>query len=797
VGRSFLLIVLMVAAFFLARSDLTPPAPLGADAPAIAFSASRAMADDRVIARTAHPMGSAENHAVRDYLMRRMSALGLSPRVQAASAFYAGTRQGQPVLSGGRIENLIGVLPGRDPALPAFALMAHYDSVPASPGAADDAASVSAALEMVRALRAEGHQPQRDVMVILTDGEEAGLLGARAFFEQDPAAKHIGFAINMETRGGGGRVNMFQTGDGGGATIEAFARDTPRPEATSLAGFIYQHMPYDTDFTVAKLAGLPGLNYAFIGRQFDYHSPSSTPDALDQGSLQDFGEQVLPVVRDLANAQTLPAKTPDLVYGSAPGRPLIVYEPSVGWLLLAVAAALIGIGAWRGWRLDAFWWSDVLRGIGGALYLILGGAALLHFARKATGVGFGFLEQRTLLAQAGLFEAALVLLGAGFLLYAAAELGRGRRSALILPLAAGLASSLAGGFDAVGAGEGVGAALMALIAFGRATEVAGGFTGLLLTGLAAALAAQVLAPTAAAPIAWPLLLGAAASAVTAAGVRRGLIVTLLAAAAALAGLALAAVFTHIFYLGLDLPELLVLPLLMAALAAWPLAQPHEDSSHGHGLAIAAIFLGLVVLLAVRFVPPWSARHPQATFVSYVQDLDAHRAWRVSPEPKLDAWSTGTLRADGGQIEGRAFPPFTPRTVFAAPASPISVTPASFTLAKAADGSEVLTATPPAGARQLDFDLRPTVELGLLTVDGRRLSLAPRPGAWTHVNAVATPQGVSIAFRPAGPGAMDLRWSAVTERWPADAKPLPPRSDKQMAFDQSDSTVAIGSQRLSW
>ncbi|MFX9054231.1 M20/M25/M40 family metallo-hydrolase, partial [Acinetobacter baumannii] len=79
------------------------------------------------------------------------------------------------------IENIIGVLQGTDPSLPAIALMAHSDSVPGSPGAADDAAGVSAVLEVVRALKAAGPH-RRDVVVIITDGEEAGLLGARAFF---------------------------------------------------------------------------------------------------------------------------------------------------------------------------------------------------------------------------------------------------------------------------------------------------------------------------------------------------------------------------------------------------------------------------------------------------------------------------------------------------------------------------------------------------------------------------------------------------------------------------------------
>lgn len=50
----------LVGAFVLAWASSQPPGPLPATAPADAFSADRAMADVRRIARAPHPMGSAE-----------------------------------------------------------------------------------------------------------------------------------------------------------------------------------------------------------------------------------------------------------------------------------------------------------------------------------------------------------------------------------------------------------------------------------------------------------------------------------------------------------------------------------------------------------------------------------------------------------------------------------------------------------------------------------------------------------------------------------------------------------------
>ena len=43
--------------------------------------------------------------------------------------------------------------------------------------------------------------------------------------------------------------------------------------SNALSIFVYENMPNGTDFTEAKTRGVQGLNYAFLGQQFDYHSP--------------------------------------------------------------------------------------------------------------------------------------------------------------------------------------------------------------------------------------------------------------------------------------------------------------------------------------------------------------------------------------------------------------------------------------------------------------------------------------------------------------------------------------------
>ena len=80
--------------------------------------------------------------------------------------------------------------------------------------------------------------------------------------------------------------------------------------------------------------------------------------------------------------------------------------------------------------------------------------------------------------------------------------------------------------------------------------------------------------------------------------------------------------------------------------------------------------------------------------------------------------------------------------------------------------------------------------------GHRTAEAP-PGAETRINWQFAPQGLELNFKAAGPGALEVGFIAVTEAWPAGAKPLPPRPADVMGFDASDATIVGGTQRLTW
>ena len=119
------------------------------------------------IAQRPHPMGSEDHERVRDYIVGQISALGLRPQVQQATAI--GTRYREA----GRVQNILTRVPGTAPNGKAVLVIVHYDGIEAGPSAADDGAGCAALLETLRALQARKRPLTHDVVALFTDGEGA------------------------------------------------------------------------------------------------------------------------------------------------------------------------------------------------------------------------------------------------------------------------------------------------------------------------------------------------------------------------------------------------------------------------------------------------------------------------------------------------------------------------------------------------------------------------------------------------------------------------------------------------
>ena len=333
-----------LAAFFLlawlsVRLDSVSerPSPVASDG----FSMETMMALIRRIASEPHPIGTQANAAVRAYLVAELEALGLETHVQRDPGTFI-SANGSVV---GVPHNVLARLPGLEDGK-ALMLSAHYDSVVNGFGAADNGASVAAILETIRVLKSSG--PLRnDLIVLLTDGEEAGMLGADAFITTHPWAKQVGVVLNFEFRGNDGPVFMFETSAGNGKLIDGYAT-VPRPIASSLMYEIYRLMPNDTDMSVFKKAGIPGMNFAAVRGMTSYHTRLDRPERINVATLQHQAETMLATARYFGNADLGALESKDVVYFNVPGAGLVTYSAQwVPWLSIGVAL-LFAFTFWRG-----------------------------------------------------------------------------------------------------------------------------------------------------------------------------------------------------------------------------------------------------------------------------------------------------------------------------------------------------------------------------------------------------------------------------------------------------------------
>src|SRR5437762_6935246 len=311
-----------------------PPRPVSATAPDTVFSAERAMRHVEQIAQRPHPMGTADHYRVRDYIVGQLSALGLTPQIQQATAL--GTRYQEA----GHVQNILARLPGHDPNGKAVLVMAHYDGVEAGPAASDDGAGCAALLETLHALRATRRPLAHDIIALFTDGEEAGLLGAAAFVREHPWAKDIGVVLNFEARGTSGRSFMFETGPGNLDAARAL-RSAGDATAGSVYATIYRTLPNDTDLSELAVLDLPALNFAFADGVERYHTSHDDVAHLNRGSLQHNGSQMLAMTRTFG-AEPLPrAHTGDGVFFDLPIIGLVVYPQGLELPLAILALGLV------------------------------------------------------------------------------------------------------------------------------------------------------------------------------------------------------------------------------------------------------------------------------------------------------------------------------------------------------------------------------------------------------------------------------------------------------------------------
>ena len=208
--------------------------------------------------------------------------------------------------------NLVGLIRGSDHALrdEAVVLGAHFDHVGIGKpvegdsiynGADDDASGVAVVLAAARALAEE--PPGRTVVVLLTSGEEFGVLGTQWYLERP--------AVPLERTVADLQVEMVGRPDtlvgAGKLWLTGFERST-MGEALGRAGLPVVPDPRPefrfferSDNIVFALRGIPAHTLSSFGLHGDYHQPSDEVERIDFDHLARAAELVTRATRVLAD----------------------------------------------------------------------------------------------------------------------------------------------------------------------------------------------------------------------------------------------------------------------------------------------------------------------------------------------------------------------------------------------------------------------------------------------------------------------------------------------------------------
>jgi Zn-dependent M28 family amino/carboxypeptidase len=248
----------------------------------------------------------------------------------------------------GEGSNVIGILPGSDPALASQYVIigAHYDhlglggpdSLAAMPegqihhGADDNASGTAAMLELARVMSKSGKAPKRSLIFIAFSGEEMGLLGSAAYTKNPvaPLASTVAM-LNMDMVGrlrerllvsGVGTSPAWQpllerlktvVGDSSGRPIQLeFGQDGFGP--SDHQSFYVRNMP---------------VLFFFTGNHDDYHKPSDTAEKINTEGVRRIAELVRQVAVSIADEPERIAFTRVQTANRPSGRGFSVYLGTV------------------------------------------------------------------------------------------------------------------------------------------------------------------------------------------------------------------------------------------------------------------------------------------------------------------------------------------------------------------------------------------------------------------------------------------------------------------------------------
>jgi hypothetical protein len=196
--------------------------------------------------------------------------------------------------------NAVAEIPGTDRKDEVIMIGGHLDSWHSATGATDNAIGCAVMMEAARILKAIGVQPRRTVRVALWSGEEQGLLGSRAYVQQQfgsfekPTAQFDTLVAYLNIDTGTGRVrgaNVF--GPPGAAQV---VREILKPfEDFGVFGAAATNsrVTGGTDHTSFNHAGLTGINFQQDPIEYNSHTHHTNLDTYERVIEEDVKQSAI------------------------------------------------------------------------------------------------------------------------------------------------------------------------------------------------------------------------------------------------------------------------------------------------------------------------------------------------------------------------------------------------------------------------------------------------------------------------------------------------------------------------
>lgn len=200
--------------------------------------------------------------------------------------------------------NVICDIKGSEDTKETIVFTAHYDSVPYSTGAYDNATGSVSLYAM--AMYFKEHQPKRNLRFIFCGSEERGLLGSKAYCKShNEELENIVMCINIDMIGSilGKRIAVATADEKLVTYTEYFANMTGFPIEASQG-------VYSSDSTPFADCGIPAISFARITPQGggSIHSRFDSMDILNEHFLEEDTEFITRYAEAFANAYVFPVK---------------------------------------------------------------------------------------------------------------------------------------------------------------------------------------------------------------------------------------------------------------------------------------------------------------------------------------------------------------------------------------------------------------------------------------------------------------------------------------------------------